>query len=114
MASEWKLRRGADEYPVGTVATLNDWTNAGRIAPTDYIFNPVLERWMYAIEVAEIASYFAVQKSRASNENLNRMSWGLGLLGLLLLILFWPAGVVVLIIAVVMSALYQVNRSSSR
>jgi len=50
------------------------------------------------------------QKAQAEKDNLNRMSWGLGCLGILGCFFFRPAGIVLLIIAVVMSAFYHVKK----
>ena len=107
---QWKVRRGNDEFPVDGVETLKQWANLGRIAESDYIYNPILGRWMYARELAEIAGYFQRKEEVAKNENLNRTSWGLGCLGLLVCFFFWPAGLVLIIIAIVMSAFYHVKR----
>lgn len=108
--SEWKLRRGNDEWPVGDVAMLRQWTEAGKVSPSDYVFNPILQKWVYANEVAEINEIFAGRKTKSDLEKLNKSSLGLGCLGVLLLFLFWPAGVVVLCVAIAMSAWYHVKR----
>jgi hypothetical protein len=55
---EWKLRRNDQEYPVGNVEMLRSWTLQGNVAESDYVYNPVLQRWMYARELAEIADIF--------------------------------------------------------
>jgi uncharacterized membrane protein len=57
--AEWKIRRGDSEWPVESVAMLQDWARAGRIIGSDYIFNPVLGKWMYAADVLELRSQLA-------------------------------------------------------
>ena len=104
--AEWKLRRGEQEWPVKDVAELQEWANAGRLVSSDYVYNPTLEKWMYASEVAEIAPSFQQQES----SRLNQASFGVGCLGLLVCFLFWPAGVALIVVAVVMSAIYHIRR----
>jgi hypothetical protein len=104
MDESWKVRRGTEKFPVRDETMLREWANTDRIRADDHVFNPVLEKWMYAPDVAQIAGAFEQQKEKSENETLTKMSWGLGCLGFQALFLFWPAGVALLIIAVVMSA----------
>lgn len=57
--SEWKIRRGEQEFPVPSLPTLKTWTVAGRVQRDDYVFNPILDRWMFAHELPELAPIFA-------------------------------------------------------
>jgi hypothetical protein len=86
---------------------------SGRVALSDYVLNPALERWMYVRELGELSEALTAQKGRVDAEMLNRTRWELGCLGLLLLVLFPPAGMGLLIIAVCMSAFYYVKRVRS-
>ena len=108
--SEWKVRRGEQEWPADDAATLRAWAESGKIVGSDYVFNPILQKWVYASEIAEINDIFANRKEKTDLEKLNKSSLGLGCLGVLLLFLFWPAGVVVLVIAIAMSAWYHIKR----
>jgi hypothetical protein len=108
--ADWKVRRDKEEWPAPDAAMIRQWAELGKVLPSDYVYNPVLDKWMYAREVAEISGVFESKKARSDLENLNKSSMGLGCLGFLLLLLFWPAGVVVLIIAIAMSAWYHVKR----
>jgi len=56
MTAEWKLKRGDEEYVVPNVAKLREWAVEGRVLKDDYVFNPVLGRWMYARELGELAA----------------------------------------------------------
>jgi hypothetical protein len=56
--AEWKVRRGDSELPVESVARLQEWARSGRLSSSDYIFNPILEKWMYAEDVLEIRPLF--------------------------------------------------------
>lgn len=53
-ASNWKVRRQDIEYSAANFEELLEWVRRGKVAPSDYVFNPVLERWMYASEVKEL------------------------------------------------------------
>jgi hypothetical protein len=108
--AEWKIKRGDEEFSAADLETLKKWAKQGRVKPEDYVLNPVLEEWMYARDAAELEGIFSKQKDKSSASQLNRVSWLLGLLGLLMLVVFPPAGVVLLIIAVVTSAIYHVMR----
>lgn len=110
----WKVRLGEEELSVDGVAELQEWARTGRISATDYVYNPVLGRWMYATEAAEIADLVGLPRKQQEAANLNRASLGLGCLGLLLLVAFPPAGIVVLVFAVALSAYYHVQRSALR
>lgn len=55
----WRIKRGDQEFVAASTAELQQWACAGNVVATDYVFNPVLERWMYATEVAEIKAALA-------------------------------------------------------
>jgi hypothetical protein len=57
--AEWRVRRGDSEWPVESFAALQDSAMAGRLNESDYIFNPVLAKWMYAHEVLELRGSIA-------------------------------------------------------
>lgn len=107
---EWRLRRGDQEFPLRDNEMLKEWAASGRVNPDDYVYNPLLEKWMYACDLAELQEHFAKAKSKAEAAHLNQVSFGLGCLGFLLLFLFPPAGIIVLLIAIVMSAVYYLKR----
>lgn len=52
--AEWRVRRGDSEWPVESVAMLQELARSGRVINSDYIFNPILQKWMYAQEVLEL------------------------------------------------------------
>ena len=51
---DWKLKQGSQETAIDGVATLKRWTTEGRIQRDDYVFNPVLGKWLYAKDTVEI------------------------------------------------------------
>lgn len=56
---DWKLRRGDSEWPIESIAMLQEWATSGRVTGSDYVFNPILEKWMYAEEVIELRALIA-------------------------------------------------------
>jgi hypothetical protein len=56
--SGWAIKRGAREVPIPDEATLRKWADEGRFNPSDLIFHPDLQRWLYAQDVLEIRSAF--------------------------------------------------------
>lgn len=54
--ADWKIRRGDSEWPAESIAILQEWAKSGRLNGSDYIFNPILEKWMYAADVLELRS----------------------------------------------------------
>lgn len=56
--ADWKLRRGEQEWRVKDAGMLKEWVSQGKIESSDYVFNPILNKWMYATEVAEIRELF--------------------------------------------------------
>ena len=107
--AEWQIKSGDSQFTAPDVETLRQWAKDGRVTQTDYVFNPILQQWMYARDLGELQAVISAQKARADKDKLNRMSWGLGCLGLFFSIFFWPAGVVLMAIAIVMAAIYHVK-----
>jgi hypothetical protein len=56
--SGWAIKRGAREVPIPDEATLRKWADEGRFNPSDLIFHPDLQRWLYAQDVLEIRGAF--------------------------------------------------------
>jgi hypothetical protein len=108
--NEWKVKRGNEDLAVGDTAELKSMAKTGQIKPDDYVLNPVLQQWMYARDAAELEGIFASKASNTKAQQYNRLSFGLGFLGLLLLFAFPFAGVVVLIAAIGLSIMYYVTK----
>lgn len=54
-AETWKTREpDGPEQTVGTLTTLKEWAAAGRITKTDYVWNPILQRWQLAMDTTEL------------------------------------------------------------
>ncbi|HEY9695941.1 MAG TPA: TM2 domain-containing protein [Trichocoleus sp.] len=109
----FKVKHDGQELVASNVNELKQWLHEGRISPADYTYNPILERWMYVRELAEIESVVKQQESTTKAQNYNQMSFVFAGLGLLMLLVFPPAGAVLLIIGIVFSAFYYAQKGSS-
>lgn len=76
-SESWKTRAFGVEVEVTGPEHLRELAESGDIQPSDYVFNPVLQRWMYARDVEEIAD---VLKDRRATKILARVG---GLLAVL-------------------------------
>jgi hypothetical protein len=110
--SAWKLRRGNQESDLD-LATLLELARSGRVLSSDYVFNPVLMRWMYAKEVEELAHVFSHQAALAKRSHLNSVSWGLFIWSIFLLFFspLWSS--ILFIAAVVVAIVYHATSASS-
>lgn len=106
--SEWKLKRGEEEWAVGTAATLKEWAGKGLIAQDDYVFNPILEKWVYARDVAEISPTFSVKVARERKEWVNHASWVMFLLSVILLFVSPILAACVFFVAILFAVAYYV------
>ena len=89
---EWKVRKGDEVFTCADISTLKRWAEEGRIQQEDYVFNPVLEQWLYARDVAEVQGCF-VKKGKSSEANrLNTLGLVFGVSGLLLALVVPPLG----------------------
>jgi hypothetical protein len=55
----WRLRNDSGESPVSGVAALCDLVREGKLKASDYVYNPTLDKWMYAADVLELRGAFA-------------------------------------------------------
>lgn len=97
VAGKYRLRRGETDFDVPNLETLREWARAGPIAPTDYVYNPTLERWVYARELGELEGELGTSKKAESAKGLNKAAlacfvaalvtalWAPGVSGLLFL-----------------------------
>lgn len=108
--TDWAFKIGDRDYKAPNLETLQQWAREGRVKPEHLIYHPTLAKWMYGKEVAELGDIFGKQENVKKTGELNQASLGLGCLGLVMLFVFPPAGVVLLIIAIVMSAIVHIKR----
>jgi hypothetical protein len=108
----WKVKRGNQEWTLAGPDELRAHAASGQLLPDDYVYNPILERWMYARELAETEAIFSTARSSVEADRLNQASFGIGCLGLLLMLASPLIGGVVLLIAVVLSVVYYLKKPS--
>lgn len=112
--SEWKVRRGDKEYPIADGATLIAWAKDGRVVPSDYIFNPILERWMYASEVGELADIFRANVDGAKAKRLNSLALLMGLGSIPAWFVSPPLSSLLFAAAIIMTIVYYIIRPAQR
>jgi hypothetical protein len=105
----WKVKRGQDEYPCPDTPTLKQWASQGLIAVDDYIFNPVLNQWLYARDVAEIQGVFGKQVKAEKAKTAQNAAIGFAIVGVLFLLIAPPLGVLCFIAAVVSAVIHHVQ-----
>jgi len=56
LPADFIIRRRDGEFRAPDAATLRQWYSQGLVPPDTYIYHPVLARWMYPREVADLVS----------------------------------------------------------
>lgn len=109
---EWKVRRGSEEFACGDVAVLKQWASEGRVRREDYVFNPVLNQWLYARDAAELQPCFSPSESTQQASRLNRLGLAFGISGLVLCLLppLMPLGGLLFLIGLVLTVAYYIKR----
>jgi len=80
--TEWKTRRGTDEWSLPDDLTLKAWVFDGRIAASDAVWSPATGKWTPARDVAEIAVAFARPSVDKTKADVLRLSWTLFVIAL--------------------------------
>ena len=101
----FRVKNNGQELIASDIEELKEWLHKGQITLTDYAYNPILKKWMYVQELAEIESIVKEQESSTKANQYNQMSFTFAGFGLLMLFIFPLAGVVLLTIGIVFSAM---------
>lgn len=109
----FRVKRDGQELIASNIEELKAWVRDDKVSLSDYLYNPILRRWMYVKELAEIDSVVRLRESSKQAKQYNRMSFIFAGLGVLMLFLIPPIGVILLAIGVVLSIMYYVQRSGS-
>lgn len=109
----FKVKHNGQELVASDIEELKEWLHKGQITLTDYAYNPILKKWMYVRELAEIESIVKERESSTQANQYNQTSFVFAGLGLLMLFIFPIAGVVLLIIGVVFSAMYYTRKGTT-
>jgi len=109
---EWKIKRGSEEFACDSVDTLKQWASQGRICREDYVFNPVLNQWLYARDAAELQPCFSQKESTKQASRLNSLGLAFGITGMVLCLLppLMPLGGLLFLIGLVLTVAYYVKR----
>jgi hypothetical protein len=108
----WKHRRDSQETTIDSVATLKQWATEGRIQRDDYVFNPVLEQWLYAKDTVEIQGLFNTKEKVKEAGRLNTLGLTFGIAGLIIGLIppLMPLGGLLLLIGIVLTIAYYIKR----
>jgi hypothetical protein len=105
----WKTRTpDGEEQTVGDLETLKRWASEGRIVTTDYVWNPILGKWCYALEVVELGGIVNPVRGVTSARRGCTASVGILLLGLVGMMWSPMIGAFVAVVGLIMSIWYAV------
>lgn len=112
MNEQWKVKVGTDEQPVSGPAEIAELVKAGKANAETYVWNPVLQKWLYARDVAELATVFKGQKAKY----LNHLSWLFFLVAIILELVVGMKllGAVAFLAAIGLAIAYYIQRPSRR
>lgn len=100
--AQWIVRRGDRQHRAESLEQLQTWAREGRFHRDDYIYNPILERWLFAHETPEVAPLLPASPppprpaAPASTAQANRTSFGLFIAALLFAFLGYLTGAVMI------------------
>lgn len=105
--TRWLTRVDGKETVSAGVAGLKELISHKRLKAEDYVYNPNLQKWIYAKDVEELRGSFSKQGA----SELNRMAWIFFLFSIVVGLFVSPsAGSVLFIIAIVLAVMYYVKR----
>jgi hypothetical protein len=74
--SRWKAKRGSEELSFEDVGMLREHARQGKVGRSDYVFNPILEKWMYAADVLELREAFTTPSAKPRMGNVEATAIG--------------------------------------
>lgn len=66
-SNDFIIRQSGQEFRAPDATTLRAWADEGRIQQDSYVFHPVLNRWSYARELAELEPVYKRSSTSISN-----------------------------------------------
>ena len=105
----WKVKRGEREFECPDTTTLKRLASEGSIAVDDYVFNPVLNQWLYARDVAEIQGVFGKAAKTEKAKTAKNAGIGFAVVGVLFLLVAPPLGIVCFLAAGVCGVIHHVQ-----
>jgi hypothetical protein len=68
----WMVRIDDKDYPAQSIDELRAWALAGRIQSGHYVYNPTLEKWLYARDVEELKPVMNAAQKTPTPSRLNK------------------------------------------
>ena len=72
--TKFKVKSHGKELTTSSIEELENWIHEGLISLTDYVYNPILKKWMYVRDLAEIESIVKERKSAIEVREYNQAS----------------------------------------
>lgn len=60
-STDFLIRVRGQDFRAPDIATLREWAQERRIPPDSYVFHPLMQRWLYARELEELAPTYSAQ-----------------------------------------------------
>jgi hypothetical protein len=113
--ADWKMRQpDGDEQIVGSLETLLEWTSAGKIVKTDYVWNPILQKWSHAMDVIELRGIVGSVRGVSSTRHGCGISAFLVLVGLVGMAFSPMLGAFVAVVGLIMAIVVIISMISQR
>ncbi len=74
--TKFKVKSHGEELTTSSIEELENWIHEGLISLTDYVYNPVLKKWMYVQDLAEIKS---IVKEKISSIEVSEYNQAIGI-----------------------------------
>lgn len=107
--SPWLVKQDGNDVET-TIRNLKGMVELGTLLPESYVYNPILEKWLYARDTAELGPLFASADRAKSAKGINGAGLIFGILGLLALPFVPTFGLLFIGIGIVLSIIYYAKR----
>ena len=109
MSESWLVKQNGNDVQT-SVSNLKGMVELGTLLPESYVYNPILEKWLYARDTAELGPLFASADRAKSAKGINSAGLIFGILGLLALPFVPTFGLLFIGIGIVLSIVYYAKR----
>ena len=104
----FQVKRGDAVFEAPDLATLKDWAKNKRIEADDLIYHPDLGKWQYGKDTVELNGLIGGKAGELAR--LNKLSWLLFLLSILLMFISPQLGGFLFFIAVAVAVFYPLKK----
>src|SRR5437899_1087898 len=70
--ADWIFRIDNTDYPVESIDELRDKVRDGELHASHYVYNPTLQKWLYARDIEELKPAFDARSSPRQPSRLNK------------------------------------------